>query len=760
MNSQQEKQWFSSGELAGLPGMPKTVQGVNVFARRCVWPSRQRAGRGGGREYSIAALPEETRIALAQRIVSSPAGATPALPGGPEPAAGVFIPPAPASADAQAGRIEGAKLALTETITEQSHFNRRLSGLKGSLNQPVPGQRRIDAKLQLLLALNRFRETAGLSITAARHEFEGGYNRGKIKVEPWIRELVPEISAASLMRWDKTVTREGVARLGGNYGNRRGESTVDRQPELREFAIAMMVSHPHCSAHHVAQSMRARFNSHNSIEYPSPRAMQRWVTNWKRDNKQIFTALTNPDAWKGKHLAAFGSQSDGIERVNQRWELDSTPGDVMLTDGRHAVIGVVDVFPRRPKLLVAKTSKATAIALLLRHALLDWGVPEVAKTDNGTDYVGHHITRVFASLDVDQQLCPPFQPWHKPHIERFFGTFSHDLVELLPGFIGHNVADRKAIEARTSFADRLMKRGGVLDVSMSSVEFQKFCDQWCDDIYMHRAHDGLKGKTPFEVVAAARDTIRTIDDARALDILLADAPGNNGLRTVQKKGIELDNAWFIAQELGARVGDQVHVLHDPMDLGRIYVFDIETGFICVAECPERTGMDRREVAIKAKATQIADVQEQRRALKATARRVKTDDIVNEILTERAEAAGKLARLPAPMIPHQSAGLAEAAQAARSRRAPAAAPDTPEEAAARAALKAEMARGKVTPIRTEEDEWTRFRRWTALDKSIGAGTTVTDELRAWHGSYRGSPEWRACKMMAEDFPQMLVDRAAG
>jgi putative transposase len=733
------KDALSAAKIVALrvPGWPTSERRVRARLDREEIAYRGLRGRGGNggkrREYFIATLPEALRTAYAGSLIS---------------------------ASARAGRIEGAKLQLTEKMAKECHSNRRLSGLKNSVNQSAPGQSRIDAKLQLLLALDRFRRTAGLNATPAQHEFSSRYNRAEIEVEPWIRELAPQLSAVSLMRWEKTIKREGVARLGGNYGNRRGESIIDRQPELMEFAIAMLVSHPHCSSSHVMQSMRARFNGHNALEYPSPRALQRWVTRWKEDNKQVFSALTNPDSWKNKSMAAFGSQSDGIERVNQRWELDSTPGDVMLTDGRHSIIGVIDVFPRRGKLLVSKTSKGTSIATLLRHALLGWGVPEIAKTDNGTDYVGNHITRVFAALEVEQQLCPPFQPWHKPHIERFFGTFSHDLVELLPGFIGHNVAERSAIEARASFADRLMKRGGVLDVSMSSAEFQQFCDKWCEDVYLHRAHEGLKGKTPFEIIAASRETTRAITDPRALDILLADAPGNNGLRTVQKKGIELDNAWFIAQELGTYIGTQVHVRYDPVDLGRLYVFDIEAGFICVAECPERTGMDRREVAIKAKAIQLADVQEQRRALKATAKRAKTDDIVTEILTERAEAAGKLTRLPGPTMPHQSAGLAAAGAAVRARRVPTGAPDTPEEAAERAAFNVQPIRTKVEPRDEAEECWERYRRALALEARIATAEPVTDEERHWTASYQHSPEYRALKRMATDFPQKLQARQAG
>lgn len=704
-----------------------TTRAVKKRASKEGWESIGRI-KHGGTLHTSADLPPDVRSAIAKWSASEPA---------------------------RAGRNAAAHIALTETVTEQARFNRNLSSLKASVKTPVNGQRRLDAKLQLLSAFDRYHLAAGMPIAAARFQFAECYTRGEIEIDAWVRETVPEVSAASLWRWQRALKADGVAALAGDYGNRKGDSIIDRQPALQEFAVSMLVSHPHCSSGHLLQAVRARFNGHNAIDYPSPRALQRWVANWKRDNKQTFTALTNPDAWKGKYMAAFGSQSADVDRINQRWELDSTPGDIMLTDGRHAVIGVLDVKSRRGKLLVSKTSKATAIATLLRRTLLAWGVPEVAKTDNGSDYTSNHIRRVFAGLAVEHELCPPFQPWHKPHIERFFGTFSHDLVELLPGFIGHNVAERQAIEARASFADRLLKRGGALEVSMSSAEFQEFCDRWCEDVYHHRAHDGLKGKTPFEIIAGARDPIRKVSDERALDVLLADAPANNGLRTVQKKGLELDRAWFIAPELEAYVGNQVHVRYDPVDLGRLYVFDLEEGFICIAECPERTGMDRQVVAAKAREMQKGRVQEERRALKAAAKRARTDDIVREILVDRAEAAGKLAHLPAPAAAHESAGLAAATQATRARRAPQAAPLTEEDRAALRALETEMAQGRprrVAAVPIDNPEF-NYKRWNALEARLQAGVSLAGDELAWHRSYQGSDEWRSMERMAQDFPEL-------
>ncbi|MBF6723756.1 hypothetical protein HN240_19440, partial [Acinetobacter baumannii] len=60
-------QWLTAKELAGLTGMPATHSAVVRRAKRDDWESRQRSGRGGGREYSLESLPQETQAALLAR---------------------------------------------------------------------------------------------------------------------------------------------------------------------------------------------------------------------------------------------------------------------------------------------------------------------------------------------------------------------------------------------------------------------------------------------------------------------------------------------------------------------------------------------------------------------------------------------------------------------------------------------------------------------------------------------------------------------
>ncbi|MDD2366301.1 MAG: DNA-binding protein, partial [Desulfuromonadaceae bacterium] len=71
------KTHYTAKELAGLPGMPGTERSVQRTADRENWPWRKRAGRGGGKEYLLAALPLVTQAALMPTsslpVVSKPA---------------------------------------------------------------------------------------------------------------------------------------------------------------------------------------------------------------------------------------------------------------------------------------------------------------------------------------------------------------------------------------------------------------------------------------------------------------------------------------------------------------------------------------------------------------------------------------------------------------------------------------------------------------------------------------------------------------
>ena len=121
----------------------------------------------------------------------------------------------------------------------------------------------------------------------------------------------------------------------------------------------------------------------------------------------------------------------------------------------------------------------------------------------------------------------------------------HGCIELIPGFIGHDVKDRKKIEAHKSFAARL----GVDDkdafaVELSRDQLQEYVDRWVNAKYAHRKHGGLKGDTPFAKAASWTGPIRQIDNPAALGVLFAPIAGKDGFRTVKQTGIQLDGEHF------------------------------------------------------------------------------------------------------------------------------------------------------------------------------------------------------------------------
>ncbi|HEU4603434.1 MAG TPA: DDE-type integrase/transposase/recombinase, partial [Steroidobacteraceae bacterium] len=373
------------------------------------------------------------------------------------------------------------------------------------------------------------------------------------------------------------------------------------------------------------------------------RTLCRWMEDWKRKNAQTYCAVTNPDEWKSKYKAAFGSLSENIVRLNQLWELDCTPADIMLSDGRHTLSGGIDVYSRRLTLLVTKTARSAANAQLLRKKMLAEGVPEAVKTDQGKDYVSREMETFLAAMEIDHFTSNKFSPWEKGHIERAFRTFSHDLLELMPGYVGHNVADAQELRARHSFAERLFEKNATVELKMSAAELQKFCDDWCTNRYAHREHEGLNGFTPVQMVAAWAEPIAQVD-VRALDMLLLEVPTNGGVRVVQKKGIRLPDGWYVAPELEAYIGQPVHCRYQ--DAGRIVVYAMEPWtYVCVAVEPDLAGYSRKEIAAKTRELQKRRVQEERDQLRAIQRSIKPQDAAAEILRDNAISSGKLVMLP-------------------------------------------------------------------------------------------------------------------
>lgn len=713
------KQYYSAQEISELIGMSKA--GVLKRANKEQWEHQPRKGKGGGKEFHIDSLPEEARSKLAKQ------------------AAEAIAESSKLEAN-QAGKAIAQNLLVRHKLDHAQAMKNRQQLMAKIAHLTGVARQRPESKIIILTMWQSFVRNSAEVKTRATEKFLMLWREGMLIIpedEQWIKQYINKnLTSQTLYGWEKAIVTN-PSKIWGNYGNRKGTSKIDRQEPLREFVIATICEYPHISAVQLHKAVEVRFETYNQmvdkeeqIDIPAKRSLERWVKTYKAENAQAYTAITNPDKWKNKYMPAFGTV--GVAALNEKWELDSTPADIMLADGRYNLLGAIDVYSRRAKLIVSKSSTAASVAKLLRDCMLEWGVPETVKTDNGADYVSVQIKTAFQGLGIHQDISAPFSPWEKPHIERFFRTFSHGLLELMPGFIGHNVAERSVIEDRKQFSDRLFKKGEIIEVNMTSQDLQKFVDDWLEHSYMHTSHtgEGIDGQTPYQMVANWTAPIQTIENERALDILLAEA----GERTVGKDGIRLDGFTYIAPELGVLVTERVQIRKDPQDIGKIHVFK-DGEFICVAEDARYVGITRQEIAYQGKQNSLKNINAAKKQIRSMKSKQKVKDIADEIM-EAQRAKANVTMLPKQTETYSNDFIEAAAEAAA------------ETTVVKAIEPAKPTRATVSPVSTNPQDV--YRRWLRLEQQINNGQSLTQSELKWFESYQKTPEYTDMKEFFEDF----------
>ncbi|CAK0740406.1 transposase [Azospirillaceae bacterium] len=381
------KEWWTPREAAaaGLPGLPGTKAGVQALADRQAWDAdptrcRDRMGRGGGREYHYTLFPEPARLELAARAAAEEARRWAAA-----------RLPVPVAAGAKLPAVMPARPApaLTEV-----------------------GQARAGAKLAVLAAAHRFvaARRGELGRTAALRLFAGMWSAGQIEADPWVHEQLPTVSVRSLLRWEEAREADQATALAGRYGNRRDCGVWNTcLAYVRDFTIAVFATRPHLTAEQVRRLTRAEFCDPErpedavmvivegwsmAVPLPSLRSFQQLLARWKVENAALVELLKSPDDWRNRRMLALGDDVSHITRPNEQWLIDASPQDLLLTDGRHSIYLLIDVWSRRILILVTKTPRTEALKLLVRRALLAWGVPEEVKTDNGSDFTSREAARV------------------------------------------------------------------------------------------------------------------------------------------------------------------------------------------------------------------------------------------------------------------------------------------------------------------------------------------------------------------------------
>ncbi|TCP88952.1 Mu transposase-like protein [Rhizobium sp. PP-CC-2G-626] len=725
------KEWLTAREIAehALPDLPASERGVQLFADRSSWNSyphlaRMRSGRGGGYEYHLKLLPSLAQLAYAKRhlVVGDPK----------------LVPQA-----------EPAPSSMTDSAAKER-----------------------DARLAVIAAYELFAKGSRFNQQACLRLFCDKYEMGSIMIEPWVKEIIPNVSTRSLFRW-KSVKAKGAkdALAVDRSKARKGKGLLETANggAVRAFILAWVATNPALAADEIFGYIEDEFGEElvdaagELKPMPSLRMLQHFIKALKVSEKVILTAINNPDKYRSHHkLRGTGSYS-WIVKPNELWMIDASPADAMLTDGRHSIYVCIDVATRWLTVTVSKTPRASAVGLLMRKAVLQSGVCTKVKTDNGSDFVAQETQRLFHNLDIDAERSAAFTPEEKAFVERAIKTVQHKFFSQLPGYIGHNVAERKAIEDRKSFALRLGKTElESFEASVTAADLQVMIDDWLEHVYHQKKHGGLFGLTPAQAMAQSAEVIRRVD-VRALDMLLMPAPSQNGRRTMTAQGVSIGGDYYLCGSI--LPGTEVFVRLDPEDMGKIYLYSLDGHeFLDEAICPKFSNINR-PAFVKAKKEEFNQmVAERTRAVKKDVRALQKNGSGIERTLRRAKAAtekrnqetANVIQMPRREEPLVTPELIAAIEAMDRPRTPPARPLSEKAAELHAAIVRESEIKAATNVVSLDPDAklspnARMFKWAlSLEEIVAKGNTVSDAEAIRLVNFQASSTYQTMRDIMKDF----------
>lgn len=273
---------------------------------------------------------------------------------------------------------------------------------------------------------------------------------------------------------------------------------------------------------------------------------------------------------------------------------------------------------------------------------------------------------------------------------------------------------------------------------MTSAELQATLDKWALHVYGQNPHSGLNGRTPNQQAALYGGHVRRISNERALDMLLSETAAT---RCINKKGIRFNGRNYIAPELAKYTSQKQDsdnlkavLKYDESDIGRLFVY-VDGEYVCVAECPDITGISRSEVATVTKKAIKKALNKQAGELKAYKKLV-SQDIVGLVIQDRADNSGNVTFMPRPAKEHSTPALEQAAIAAGNVTTPSVATSTPsydyeaEKAKVIAFLSSEP---EVNPLTMNDAELWSY--WNKLDKKQREGVVLSEKELSFYGSFQ-------------------------
>ena len=537
--------WYSAKELAGLPGMPGTVQGVKAKANTQRWEAQKRMGRGGGYEYAFAVLPKETQNALllAQADQAAPAPASTVAPLQEE-----QRPGQQQLTDAQR-QVMGARVAFVREIERMSKMVSQQRAIETLVAHAQADDLTPYLKQRVVLANDRKTDTRTLSERTLKRWIADFRKYGERGLAPKRRKAdmsMPPWAGDFLKRYQKP-----------------------QKPSV-EAAYQLLVEQtepPHPSIHQVRRWLaklspeareRGRMGAHEL------KALQPF-------KRRTSDALLPNDVW-----VADGHTFDA-EVINPLTGQAFRPEITLIIDwGTRRIVGFA--------LNLAESTVATLDAL--RDAVSRVGMFNLFYVDNGSGFDNATVYEVVDRLGGSITHSLPYNSQARGVIERAHQTILVKLAKEMPSFIGADM-DKEAATKAHKLSRRDIKQG--LKPAFIPT-FQEFFERLNDalDVYNHRPHKGLpkvrdldsgklRHQSPMEAWKSAE--AEGFEALTAPSDVVASLMRPQEVRKTNRGEVRINGGVYFMDALRDFHGEEIRVAWDYRDTGCVGIFTLDGEYL-------------------------------------------------------------------------------------------------------------------------------------------------------------------------------------
>ncbi|MCL2791429.1 MAG: Mu transposase C-terminal domain-containing protein, partial [Desulfobulbus sp.] len=552
------KSWFTTSDLAGLPGLPSSIPGILKKAKKEHWIAKYRQGQGGGKEYHLDSLPAATQAALHFKSAPAPIN------------------------DKNLVIREQAEVRLTELKTWQ----RRVFDSRLALFREFEQLQKLHGTNQAVEVMVAMARQSELPEHLMRCVAEANARKGAART----------LSRSMILGWQRAVRRYGLPAL--------TPATVEKAaaPDWAPYFLKCYQLPSNPTIPEAMEQMGK--NLPDGMRMPSYHQILRW------HNKRSVL-----EQEKGRRTgSAYRALKGHVKRDTSGYR----PMTIGQCDGHSFKAYVAHPVHGRPfhpevcgvicvvsKVLIGWSAglaeSALNVAAALRHAAMVneqkpyGGILDILYTDNGSgnkaEINAGDVTGLFARIGTTFSTGRPGNPQGRGLIEKSNQSIWIRGAKWLPACTAASMD--KGVRRQTYLKiQKDIKEHGKSHLVMSWPQFLEYCQQIVDD-YNRRPHSVLptikdpetgrkRHMSPLECWAwhmadGWNPAERQLTEAEVEVLWLP-----RETRTVQRATVHLGDNHYYNGDLAHYDRRQVQVAYFPADASKVQVWDMEGRLICTA----------------------------------------------------------------------------------------------------------------------------------------------------------------------------------